>query len=141
MSEVLPVVIGLVAGIAFVITFSIMPNSSSLDDRLIASAMNIKEAQTFVSEYPSAKIEVVDRTEGQAQGTAVEFSSAKIDYDRGTRVEIRMYVGVDEITARPTGITHLECAASNLDTIGSRTVIPILPADTVAFLKETECAK
>lgn len=140
------VVAGLAVGIGFVVLFSLSMTPSSFpfsyDGRIIASTMELKEAQVFLSEYPSAKVEV-DRTDEaeEEEVIAVKYSAVKIDYEEQSRGEMQMIVMIDKDTGKPDGEIRVSCSGSSLNSIGSRTAILIPGTDIATYIKESTCAK
>lgn len=137
------VAVGLAVGLTFVIVFSILvpPSSPSsftpfsitnTDGRIIASTNNLKEAQVFFLEYPDGEVKV-DRTSNEVEGSAVKYSFQRV-YDDGRVNELRMFVMIDDRTARPTGV-FFDCVTSHVPSLG------VITYWSVTDLQTTDCAK
>jgi len=144
-----PVIAGLAFGIAFVILVSttLMPSTPSstssvsilkVDRTIINAANQLEEAQVFFLEYPNGEVKV-DRTENEIEGSAVKYSFQKT-YEDGNINEVRMFVGIDDATARPTGGMSADCVTSYAHSLGG-IVYRSLGIDVAKDLQTTDCAK
>lgn len=146
---VLPVVVGLGIGVAFVTLFVMLliPSQSStfnpvtmakVDGYIIADANNLKEVQVFYSEYPGGDVRV-DRTGNEIEGSAVKYSFQKV-YEDGKINELRMFVMLDDRAVKPDGPIFVDCAESYVDGFGGRTYSAV-GYDITTNLHSTTCAK
>lgn len=147
----LPAESGLAIGIAFIVVLSLMytPAASSsqfhvgsidrVDEKIIAEANKLKEAQVFFSEYPEgeAKIYRIDKIISEY---AVTYSYQKV-YEDGMANQVRMFVMLDEKTSKPTGEIYVDCAVWSVIGVSSGKSTSSSEPDITKVLQTTGCAR
>ena len=119
-SVLLPVTLGLGAGVALIILLSLTlkTNLPPTDNQVISAANNFPETHVFLSKFMNATTKV-DRT-GTLYGTAdkVMYQYAKMHSD-GRLAEARMLIELNPLTGMPShGTINIYCATVNADGTG-----------------------